>query len=240
MTPLRVVIADDEPIARRRLRRLLGERGDCELVGEFADGVALAAGLRHLRADVILLDVEMPGRNGFASLAVLAAPTPLVVFVTAFDGFAKQAFDVDATDYLLKPVSAARLDEAFARVARRRQARAGTGAPTATSDTARFVVQGRIYLFDRTKVLSVQALGNYVELATDSQRIQLRITLAAAHAELGPDRFVRVHRSWVIRRGAIVRVTSLPGSRYEITLVDRRQIPGGRAFSGALGRSIRS
>lgn len=240
MTPLRVVIADDEPIARQRLRRLLGEREDCELVGEFADGVALAAGLRHLRADVILLDVEMPGRNGFASLAQLAAPTPLVVFVTAFDAFAKKAFDVDATDYLVKPVSAARLDDAFARVARRRQARVDTSAPTRTPDTARFTAQGRTYLFDRAKVLSVQALGNYVELTTDSQRIQLRITLAAAHAELGHDRFARVHRSWLVRRGAIVRITSLPGARYEITLLDGRQIPGGRAFSGALVRWMRS
>jgi two-component system LytT family response regulator len=237
MKRLRVVIADDEKMARRRLRRLLGERDDCELVGEFTDGVSLAAGLLDTRADLILLDIEMPGQDGFASLANLGMPAPLVIFITAFEEFAKRAFDIDAADYLLKPVSAARLDEAFTRVTRRLLAPSSEAKMVPTA-MARFAVQGRVYLFDRSRILSLQALGNYVELTTDTRRVQLRTTLEAAHAYLGDAHFVRVHRSWVVRRTAIAHVTSLSGSRREIGLIDGRRIPGGRAFAQRIGINL--
>lgn len=238
--PLRIVIADDEPVARQRLRRLLQRRGDCLLVGEFADGEALAAGLPALSPDVVLLDIEMPGPDGFASFARLAEPRPLVVFVTAFAEHAARAYDIDAVDYLLKPVSSTRLDEALARILRRipPPSRAEATAMPPQSDV-RFVAQGRTYLLDATTISSIRAVGNYIEITTDTQRISLRSTLAAAYERLDGAAFVRVHRSWIVARRALAQVTSLPGSRYELLLKDGRRVPGGRAFAKAIAASAR-
>lgn len=238
MRPLRIVIADDEPMARRRLQRLLAERDDCRVVGEFEDGVGLAAGLAGLDADCILLDIDMPGPDGFATLAGLSGPLPLIIFVTAFAEFAARAYDVDAVDYLLKPVSATRLDAALERIARRFGAPRPPGAVPGPS-TVRFVVQGRVYLFDPGRVSSIQAIGNYVEITTDSQRVQLRSTLTEAEARLDPQLFSRVHRSWIVARAAMVQVTSLPGARSEILLKDGRRVPGGRAFAQSWAAAAR-
>lgn len=238
MKPLRIVIVDDEPVARQRLRRLLKARGDCHLVGEFSDGVALEAGLERLGADLILLDIDMPGPNGFASLARLTDPKPLVIFVTAFAAFASQAYDVDAVDYLMKPVSSARLDEALARTARRLQVFEPIGAAS-TPPLARFVAQGRIHLIDQSKISTIRARGNYIEITTETKQVQLRTTLIAAYERLDRDHFIRVHRSWIIARGALAQVTSLPGARYELLLKDGRCVPGGRAFARAIVGSAR-
>lgn len=240
MTPLRIVIADDEPVARQRLRRLLQRRGDCQLVGEFANGLAMAAALPALSPDVVLLDIDMPGPDGFASFARLANPRPLVVFVTAFAEHAARAYDIDAVDYLLKPVSSTRLDAALARILRRTQppsSAQSTGTPPRS--TVRFVAQGRTYVLDPTTISSLQAVGNYIEITTDTQRINLRSTLSAAYHRLDGAAFIQVHRSWIVARGAVAQVTSLPGSRYEILLKDGRRVPGGRTFAKAITASVR-
>ncbi len=233
MRPLRVVVADDEPMARQRLRRLLGARGDCELVGEYADGTALVAGLITLSTDCILLDIDMPGIDGFASLAALPAPHPLVVFVTAFSEFAARAYEVDAVDYLLKPVSAERLDAALVRVARRR-AQEGNAALAQNVPSVRFVVQGRIYLLDPTTISTIQSMGNYVEITMADRVLQLRTTLSETHSRLDPATFARVHRSWIVARPAVAQVTSLPSLRFDILLRDGRHIPGGRNYGQSL------
>lgn len=156
MTILRVVIADDEPVARQRLRRLLAEREDCRLIGEFEDGTALAKGIGVHPADIVLLDIDMPGPDGFSSFAALGEPKPLVVFVTAFAEFAAKAFDVDAVDYLLKPVSSARLGEALARARRRLVDPAHPETTPPGPPLLRFVVQGRVYLFEPARVASTR------------------------------------------------------------------------------------
>ena len=230
MRGFRIVIADDEPMARRRLRRLIGIRSDCEVIGEFADGVSLSTGMLTLRPDVLLLDVDMPGADGFASLATLPAPKPLVIFVTAFSEFAARAYDVDAVDYLLKPVSGGRLGEALARATRRRDSRPSDPATAIQSTIARFAVQGRIYLIEQAHISTLRAMGNYVEITTHRRRYELRMTLAEAYARLDASHFRRVHRSWVVARAAVEQITSLPGGRAEILLQDGRRIPGGRAF----------
>lgn len=230
MTPLRVVVVDDEPLARQRLRRLLDERDDCRLVAEFDNGLSFAAAIPGLAADLVLLDVDMPGCDGFASLQDLGPARPLVVFVTAYDGFAARAFDIDAVDYVVKPVSAARLGDAIDRAWRRlREAEPGRMAAMRPA-VARFIVQGRTYLFEQDRITSLQALGNYVELTCETRTVQLRMTLAFASSRLTAGQFVRVHRSWIVRRSAIAEITSLPGARSEIVLTDGRRVPGGRVY----------
>lgn len=236
MSALRIVIADDEQLARQRLQRLLERRSDCRLVGAFEDGAGLVAALPDLAADCVLLDINMPGDDGFATLAALPGRRPLVVFVTAFAEFAARAYDVDAVDYLLKPVAAARLDAALDRVARRleRPSQAVSLPPTVC-----FVVQGRTYLFDPARLISVQALGNYVEIVSNTRSVQLRMTLTEVEARLDPGVFCRVHRSWIVARAAIAQVTSLPGARFDILLADGRHVPGGRAYASAVVAAAR-
>jgi two-component system LytT family response regulator len=238
MTPLRIVIADDEPMARQRLRRLIERRSDCRLVGSFEDGAGLIVALPGLAADCVLLDISMPGPDGFATLAALARPLPPIVFVTAFDAFAARAYDVDAVDYLLKPVSAARLDAALDRVARR-LGRPGPQAAAPLPPSICFVVQGRSYLFDPAQLISIQAIGNYVAITADNRTLQLRMTLSEAEARLDANAFCRVHRSWIVARDAMAQVTSLPGARFDILLRDGRHVPGGRAYAGAVTAAAR-
>src|SRR5436309_2421851 len=119
---LRIALVDDERLARRRLRRLLGAAPDVEIVAEAADGESAVAAIEASRPDLVLLDVQMPEQDGFAVVGQLALPRPLIVFVTAHDEFAIEAFNVHAVDYLLKPVSQERLLSALAR-ARERLAR---------------------------------------------------------------------------------------------------------------------
>ena len=241
MSPLRVVIADDEPVARQRLRRLLRLRDDCLVVGEFADGADLAASLPRLGSDVILLDIEMPGLDGFASVSRLAEPRPLVVFVTAYAEHAARAYDVDAVDYLLKPISSLRLDEALARTWRRLQAQppAAVSRPAAAAPV-HFMARGRTYLFDPATISTIEAVGNYIEITTETQRVRLRSTLAAAADRLASQGLVQVHRSWIVNRSAVTHITTLPGSRYEFLLTDGRRVPGGRAYSRSILDGVRS
>jgi two-component system, LytTR family, response regulator len=235
VTPIRTIIVDDEPMARQRLRRLIGARRDCKVVGEFSDGCGLASGLSELRPDLLLLDVQMPRLDGFASLARLSVPTPLVIFVTAFSEFAARAYDVDAVDYLLKPVSPDRLGDALARAARRLSRNSVNGSSAATSAIARFSVQGRTYLIEQGRISTLRAMGNYVEIATEGRRYELRLTLRQALAQLDPALFRQVHRSWIVSRAMITQITSLPGGRAEFVLKNGQRVPGGRAFQAGNG-----
>ena len=126
--PLRALIVDDEPLARRGLEIRLEAHPDVEIVGEFGDGLSAIAGMRELRPDLVFLDVQMPGMDGFETLRSLPAnEMPLVVFVTAYDHYAIRAFEASATDYLLKPVEETRLAQALARVQLARSQREASG-----------------------------------------------------------------------------------------------------------------
>ena len=126
--PLRALIVDDEPLARRGLEIRLQAHPDVEIVGEFGDGLSAIAGIRELRPDLVFLDVQMPGMDGFETLRSLPAhEMPLVVFVTAYDHYAIRAFEASATDYLLKPVEGTRLAQALARVQQARSQREASG-----------------------------------------------------------------------------------------------------------------
>jgi len=126
--PLRALIVDDEPLARRGLEIRLEAHPDVEIVGEFGDGLSAIAGIRELRPDLVFLDVQMPGMDGFETLRSLPAnEMPLVVFVTAYDHYAIRAFEASATDYLLKPVEETRLAQALARVQQARSQREASG-----------------------------------------------------------------------------------------------------------------
>lgn len=192
MTPgrHRVLLVDDEPLARQRLRQLLSGAPDFDVVGECADGRAVADAVRAESPDVVFLDVRMPFVDGFEAQATIAAMVRHVVFVTAHPEHAARAFDTAASDYLVKPVTQARFDAALDRLRRT------LGAP----GDERVVLGGRqggavVPLAD---VMWVEADGAYAVVHTGGRRHTLRESVSALVARLGPHRFVRVHRSAAI------------------------------------------
>jgi two-component system response regulator AlgR len=206
MTPLQVLLVDDEPLARMRLRALLHDCADpaCEVIGEAGDAAVAQALLRERRCDLLLLDIGLPGLDGMqlaASLRGTARP-PSVVFVTAHAEHALRAFELDATDYLTKPVSRERLRSALQRVAQRR--RAVEAAPVA-ADASRVLVvhdRGRVLRLPLADVLYLKAELKYVTLRTSAHSYVLDDPLSELEQRLG-DGFLRVHRNALVARSAV-------------------------------------
>lgn len=245
---LRALIADDEPLARARLRRLIAACRNPEVlvVGEAPDADQVEAQIRRTSFDLILLDIGMPGGSGLEiaeALRVLAQP-PFVVFVTAHPGHALRAFDLDAVDYLTKPVRLQRLEAALCKVerlaaARRALAAGGGGEPQALMITAPGLLQ-RVAL---SEVLYLKAELKYVTVGTARGNFLFDGSLNQLEEQY-PDRFLRIHRNALVARAAVEAlqrrhaadgveswVVRLSGLREEFA-VSRRQIPAVRAALG--------
>ncbi|WP_295537676.1 LytTR family DNA-binding domain-containing protein [uncultured Pseudacidovorax sp.] len=237
--PLRVLVVDDEPLARARLRTLLAECRvpAAQVVGEAGDGASALGLLKNGPIDLLLLDIAMPGLDGMAVAQRLRAQpeAPVVVFVTAHAAHAVAAFDLDAADYLTKPVRAARLQEALARAERHlRQRRAAP--PAADAEHLLIQERGRMERVPLADVLYLKAEWKYITVRTADRSLILDGSLndlETRHAE----RFVRVHRNALVARHALralerhegddepegwaLRLAGLP----EAVPVSRRQLP---------------
>jgi two-component system LytT family response regulator/two-component system response regulator AlgR len=261
MALLRVLIVDDEPLARRRLEILLRELPDVTLVGAAADGVAAARMIGELSPDIVLLDIKMPGRTGLevlAGLDVQARPPerPIVIFVTAFDRFAVEAFEKAAFDYLLKPVEPQRLAAALGRARTALSERAAaersheleeilrnlrTG-PEAASPFARDIwvqERGGRACVPVAAIDWVAAERDYVRIHTGVKSYLIRQSIGALEARLDPDQFLRVHRSALVRSDRIVRVRHAAG-RGAVVLSTGAEVAVSRRHMGALKGLTRS
>jgi two-component system response regulator AlgR len=219
MTPLRVMIVDDESLARLRLRQLVGDCRDpsAEVVGEAADGSQALDWLAANTCDVVLLDVQMPGLDGTqlaarlrsqeAASSATSAPAsglPLIIFVTAHAEHALRAFELDAVDYLTKPVRRERLQAALQRAAARRASPAPAGASAPSHEAPVIVVseRGRVLRVPIDEVLYLKAELKYVTLRTAAQAFVLDDALSDLESRLG-DRFLRIHRNALVARRAV-------------------------------------
>jgi two-component system LytT family response regulator len=247
---MRVVIVDDEPLARRRLRRLLGPEADVEIVAEAGDGRSAVRTIMTAKPDVVLLDVQMPGPDGIEVARRLPAPRPVIVFVTAFDHYAVQAFELRAIDYLLKPVTRDRLAESMARVREQFRDRAATDrALSALLDQfatpARWLERvpvrsaGRIDLVDVAAVDWIEAANNYVVLHAGRDAHILRSTLGELVSSLDPRRFVRIHRSAVVAVDRIARLDSLSRGDYEVVLKSGTRVLMSRTYRSEVERALK-
>jgi two-component system, LytTR family, response regulator len=203
---LRALIIDDELPARKKLAMLMREEADIEIVGQCANGLEAIAAIEEQHPDVIFLDIQMPGLNGFEMLEALGSDNlPFVVFVTAYDEYAVKAFEVHALDYLLKPFDRSRLQDCLARV-RKQQHSTSPNLHELLEQfrpkeyLSRFVVKtrGRVLLLKIDDVDSLEASGNYVELHSGKQSYLVRETLNDVERKLDPQRFARVHRSTIV------------------------------------------
>jgi two-component system, LytTR family, response regulator len=228
---LSIMIVDDEPTARRRLKRLLMTAPDVEIVAECSTGAAAVAALREREVDAVFLDVQMPEMNGFDVLRAVAADRlPLVVFVTAFDEFALQAFEVHAIDYLLKPFGEDRVLHALERVRTFLAGKPGHGARqeqlrellrTAATEPlpSCLLVKGddRVLVLRPRDIDWIEAVGDYVKVHAGTESHLTRSTLSDMQKKLAADGFVRVHRSRLVNL-AHVREFRL-SSRNESTII---------------------
>ena len=207
--PLRVLIVDDEPLARDSIRMLLRHERDIVVVGE-ASGVDAAALIASARPDIMFLDIQMPEVDGFALLdRVGAGAVPAVVFVTAFDRYALKAFEVHALDYLLKPFDDRRFAQALSRARERAHSRRRGEADTrlasllrerATAPRDRFLipVRDKVLVVEAANIDWVEAADYYVSLHVGPATHLLRETMDELEKQLDPSRFFRVHRSAIV------------------------------------------
>jgi two-component system, LytTR family, response regulator len=251
---IRTLIVDDEPVARARVLSLLRDEADIEVVGECSTGPQAVSVIEATSPDLVFLDVQMPQMDGFALARSLGQDMPAVVFVTAYDEYALQAFEIHALDYLLKPFSAERFKSALTH-ARQHIAKKQTAAasdrqlPTRLPDMHgaelgeqrrerrdRLVIKssGRIYFVRIQDIDWCEASGNYVRLHIGEQTHLVRGTMSHLESQLDPAQFVRIHRSAIVNVERIQELRSSFNGEYLITLSDKTRLTLSRGYRDGL------
>ena len=234
--PLRVLVADDEPLAVERLQLLLARAEGAQLVGTASDGDSATSLAEALHPDVLLLDIAMPGLDGIGVARALAgqSPSPAVVFVTAFDQFAVAAFEVEAVDYLMKPVDPARLQRALDRARTYLEHRETEPAPGKASQWLEEFwasdLSGLVRIAARD-VDRVSAERDYMRLHVGRRSWLIHHSMAALEEGLDPGLFVRLHRSAIVRKDFIAGFSRNASGRWIARLADGEEQPVGRLYS---------
>jgi two-component system, LytTR family, response regulator len=241
---IRALIVDDEPLARQRVRRLLRDEADIEELGECADGQQAVRAIETLRPDLVFLDIQLPEMSGFRVVeAVGPEHMPIVIFVTAYDRYALQAFDAQALDYLLKPYSRERFRRALERA--RRQLSGGpkeqlderltallSSLKPETKYLERLMIKaaGRVYFLKVEEINWVGAEGNYLRLHAGDSSHLLRDTLSRLAGRLDPKKFLRIHRSTLVHVDRIRDLRPLFSGDYTMRLIDGTELTLSRSY----------
>ncbi|HEX8248761.1 MAG TPA: response regulator [Pyrinomonadaceae bacterium] len=256
MNKLRVVIADDERPARMFLKNILQEFEDVEIVGEAENGTEAAEIIKRAKPDLALLDLQMPEAGGLDVVRLLRKnQLPLVAFVTAYDEYAVQAFEVNAVDYLLKPIEKARLRETLQRVYERLEQ---TDFREAESEKLKSVVRAydenaraelleripvkkndEIFLVPVREVVSIVAEGELLHIATTQNRhYTINYRLKDLEMRLAPEKFIRLSRGALANLEMIAKISPLPGGTYLVTLKNNQQLTASRLQSKVLREKL--
>jgi two-component system LytT family response regulator len=222
-----VLIVDDEPLARRYLKRLLVRDGGVGDIRQAANGLEAGAAIRLARPDIMFLDVEMPGLSGADLLGSLApADAPVTVFTTAYSQHAIKAFELEACDYLLKPFDEARFAKALQR------AKTAVAAARRAAGAAKLPVQAgeRTLLLGVDEIVAVAAEDNYVRVLAAGRTFLQRSTLAATEKVLRPAGFLRVHRGYLVNPAHVREISARDPRRLELTLSDGSSAPVSRRY----------
>jgi two-component system, LytTR family, response regulator len=256
MSKLRIIIADDERPAREFLKAVLREFDDAEVVGEAENGAEAVELIKQTRPDLALLDLQMPEISGLEAVRMLRrSQMPLVAFVTAYDEYAVQAFEVNAVDYLLKPVEQARLRETLNRAHERLEQDDWREKETAMVKNAaalydevsrpefldRIPVKKReeIYLVPVAEIASIVADGELLHITTDrKQKFTINFRLKELETRLDPQRFIRLSRGALVNLEMVARVSPLPGGTYSIALKNGQELASSRLQSRVLREKL--
>jgi len=233
---MRAIVVDDEELARHALCEMLAAHPEVEVVAECANGFEAVKAVSEMAPDLLFLDVQMPKLDGFEVLELLG-PGPAVIFVTAYDQYAMRAFEVHAVDYLLKPVSAARLAAAIGQA----QDRTGKALPPATELSAaarlpseyleRIAVRDgtRVHIIPIAKLDYAEAQDDYVALHSGGKQFLKQQTISSLESGLDPARFVRIHRSYLVNLERVVKIEPYTKDSRVVVLADGAQLPVSRA-----------
>jgi two-component system LytT family response regulator len=243
--PLRLIVADDEALARKLARQYAARVPDVEIIAECADTGELEVALARQHVDAVLLDIRMPGRDVFDVLGDAArhGPLPPVIFATAYDRYAVRAFEINAVDYLVKPYTESRFARALIRVRERRAPNAQSGDMTRlVQDLGRrpdrvLVPHGdRIVPLPVARITWIRAEGDYARVHSGGQSYLVYRTLNDLEARLDPMEFLRVHRSAIVRVDQIADIQPADSGRYGLTLTDGTRLIVSRTRGKALKR----
>ena len=254
---IRVLIVDDEPVARRGILRLLRQETDIEVVEECGDGGAAISAINAHSPDLVFLDVQMPELDGFAVIEAIGGiggnRMPAVVFVTAFDQHAVRAFDAQAIDYVLKPIDPERFrralqrarshvahpDDSFVRRVSEVLKSIDRSAPQRYPTRLAIRSEGRVRLLDIDEVDRIVAAGNYVEIHAGTKQHLLRETMANLESRLDPQCFIRVSRAAIVSIARIREVQPLFNGDFVVLLKNGAQVNGSRRYREALDVLLR-
>ncbi len=241
MKRIRTLIADDEQLAREGIATMLRGDPEVEVVGQCADGQSTAEAIRSLRPDLVYLDVQMPRGSGLDALRQIEpAEMPAVIFVTAYDQYAVQAFESGAADYLLKPFRDQRFHEALRRAKRRvrdrEEATTASGADRRTRIA--FKVAGEYLLVTPPELIAVEARGDFVLIQVGAKLHRVRETLQEVERRLDPAHFVRIHRSYIVNLNHVSRIAPTFYGDYTVVLSNGSKVRLSRSYRAALGRLL--
>ena len=237
-TPIRTLIIDDEPHARRYLRELLGGEKDVVIAGEAASGVEGVDLIRKLTPDVAFLDIQMPGLGGFEMIQqVEIEKRPIFIFVTGYSGYAVKAFEVEAVDYLCKPFDKERLSISLERAIRRLGERenASEGKSEVEPWLSRLAIKDEngIVFVPVEQILWIEAANKYVVIHTTSRDHIARQTIKNLEDTLNPKEFLRIHRSMLVRKAAVRGLHPLFHGDYIVKLSNGAELTLSRNFRGS-------
>ena len=259
--PIRVLVVDDELLARERVIDLLAREADVEIVGTADNGVAAVEAIRSKKPDLVFLDVQMPGKTGLDVVReVGAGAMPATIFVTAFDQYALRAFELAALDYLVKPFDDERFEQAFRRARQlielremgklREQLLAVLQQPSADQSGARSAPQsayleriavemrGKVRVVPVERIDYITADGPYAELHTGDRTHLIRETMHTLEDRLDPRHFIRIHRSAIVRLGLVDTLHRGAGGDYEVQLKSGLRLPVSRSRREELERRL--
>lgn len=256
MSGLYVLVVDDEPLARRRLIRLLEKLEWVGQIGEASNAIEAKSKIEGLTPDILLLDIQMPGGSGFELLEKLEVPPPVTVFITAFDHYALRAFEKRAVDYLTKPIDAGRFEVAMARA---QSASIARDQADRIAELQEVIASLKLALKPQSHQKTefwVKYLGEYIRVPQDSilrfqaERDYVRIhilgatylyheTLSSLEQRLDGDDFIRIHRSCIVNRQSIVRIKKTAFSSFVLVLSDGSESKVGRTYSNSVWEKLK-
>ena len=249
---MRVLIVDDEPLARRGVRNRLKQHSDVEIVGECATGRAAIAAIRAQSPNLVFLDIQMPDMSGFEVLRSLNPnEMPAVIFLTAYDKYTLEAFGVHALNYLLKPIDDSRFESALKHARLQIESRAfpdlerrirellkAAGAPQLDRYETRFSVRTgqKIVVVLANDIDWIEACGDYVNLHAGNRTHLLRQTMNKMESQLDPTRFLRIHRSTIVQTSRIRELVALDNREFLLRLADGKELKTSRSYSDRIDK----
>jgi two-component system, LytTR family, response regulator len=245
MDVIRVVIVDDEQLSIDKIKHHLNKNERIEIIGEYRDGESAVQGVMLHKPDLLFLDIQMPRMNGFDVLKELAGEgLPAIIFVTAYDSYAVQAFDIHAVDYLLKPFDQDRFDKAINRsleflrhkntdqLLQKRLAELLHEVHPDTKYVQKFVIKsrGRIYFLKTPEIDWIEAAGNYVKFHTGNDTHMIRMSMNSIEEKLDPQQFQRIHRSTIVCLDRIKEIRPWFNGEHIIVLHNGSQLSLSRGY----------